>query len=200
MRLRWSNFRQARLYPLPPTCEESILIANGCFYGIGFCLTPLVGLFSYLWWQARIKPPSYDEMFAVQKHAESQLDRRLIKLDGMTNCRDLGGYTNDQGQQIAWGKLYRADDLSRLSDADIAKLSDELGIKTVVDLRSTKEAQRHPNRDLPGSTYRQIAIFQRDPVNIGLLFVRHWLDRIFKWHYREAIVDGGAAKLGRSRR
>ncbi len=38
------------------------------------------------------------------------------------NFRDLGGYRSADGRTVRWGRLFRADDLCRLDDADLAEL------------------------------------------------------------------------------
>ena len=67
---------------------------------------------------------------------------RLVVLDAVHNFRDLGGYVIGDGRTIGWGRLFRADGLYRLTDDDIDVL-DALGIRTVVDLRSGEEFERH---------------------------------------------------------
>jgi protein-tyrosine phosphatase len=65
--------------------------------------------------------------------------RRVIDLEGCLNFRDLGGYPTDDGRTVRWQRLYRSDALHHLSAADVARVRDELGIGTVIDLRSTAE-------------------------------------------------------------
>jgi protein tyrosine/serine phosphatase len=62
------------------------------------------------------------------------VSERSIVFDNVFNFRDLGGYRGDAGRTVRWGRLYRADDLCRLDDADLTRLGD-LGVRTVVDLR-----------------------------------------------------------------
>ena len=62
-----------------------------------------------------------------------------IKLDGAVNVRDVGGLPLVDGGVTAEGRLIRADNLQELSAADVARLVDEIGLTTVVDLRSTAE-------------------------------------------------------------
>jgi protein-tyrosine phosphatase len=66
---------------------------------------------------------------------------RLISLEGAVNFRDLGGYTTDDGHRTRWRVMFRADGLGELTAADLEILR-ELGIKTVVDLRSGDEVQQ----------------------------------------------------------
>jgi protein-tyrosine phosphatase len=80
------------------------------------------------------------------------------------NFRDLGGYAGEGGGKIRPGQIYRADDLSKLSAADIARLED-LGISVVIDLRSAEELNRAPNplRGRPGFAYHHAPLL--DGVN-----------------------------------
>lgn len=68
---------------------------------------------------------------------------RVIHLKGTTNTRDIGGYqTSDQGT-LRWGQIIRSDKLSRLTAKDFQKLED-IGLKTVIDLRTQKEHDQSP--------------------------------------------------------
>ena len=63
---------------------------------------------------------------------------RLVPLDGARNVRDIGGYRSVFGSEVAWGRVFRGDALSRLTQADVTKLAD-LGLRTVVDFRTSGE-------------------------------------------------------------
>jgi protein-tyrosine phosphatase len=62
-----------------------------------------------------------------------------IELEGAVNVRDLGGLPTADGQQTAGARLLRADNLQDLSPSDVAKLVHDIGVTTVVDLRSSNE-------------------------------------------------------------
>jgi len=62
-----------------------------------------------------------------------------IELDGAVNVRDLGGLPTDDGGKTADARLLRGENLQELSPADIATLVGEIGLTTVVDLRSSDE-------------------------------------------------------------
>jgi protein tyrosine/serine phosphatase len=62
-----------------------------------------------------------------------------IELENAVNARDLGALPTEDGGRTRPGRLLRADNLQDLSPADVARLVDELGLTTVVDLRSTHE-------------------------------------------------------------
>jgi protein-tyrosine phosphatase len=67
---------------------------------------------------------------------------RTITFDGCLNFRDLGGYTTRDGHMVRWRRLFRSDSLHRMSTSDVARLRDELGVVTVVDLRTRTERER----------------------------------------------------------
>jgi protein-tyrosine phosphatase len=62
-----------------------------------------------------------------------------IELDGAVNVRDLGGLATQNGGRTMGGRLLRSDNLQELSAADVARLVGDIGLTTVVDLRSTAE-------------------------------------------------------------
>lgn len=70
---------------------------------------------------------------------------RVLPLDGAHNFRDLGGYETSDGRRVRWGRVYRSDDISKLSDRDIAYLS-RLGLRLVCDFRSPTERAEAPDR------------------------------------------------------
>lgn len=64
-----------------------------------------------------------------------------LDLEGAVNARDLGGLPTSDGGKIAPRQLLRSDNLQALTPADVSKLVSELGLRTVVDLRSTSEVE-----------------------------------------------------------
>jgi protein tyrosine/serine phosphatase len=62
-----------------------------------------------------------------------------IALEGAVNVRDLGGLPIVDGGQTARGRLLRADNLQELTPSDVAALVRDIGVSTVVDLRSSNE-------------------------------------------------------------
>ena len=76
---------------------------------------------------------------------------RVIPLDAVHNFRDLGGYPTTDGRVTRWRRLFRADGLYRLT-ADDLEVVRELGIHTVLDLRTPNELVergRFPVEDHP---------------------------------------------------
>jgi len=68
-----------------------------------------------------------------------------LQLDGMFNLRDLGGYETRDGGRTRPGRIFRADSLAHLTDADLAQLAD-LGLRIVCDLRTDAEIADYPDR------------------------------------------------------
>ncbi len=64
---------------------------------------------------------------------------------GGHNFRELGGYEADEGKHVKWGQIYRGITTACLtSAADRAKL-DALGLRLILDLRSSVEADKAPD-------------------------------------------------------
>jgi len=66
---------------------------------------------------------------------------RLVPFETCFNFRDIGGYETVDGHRVRWGSVYRSDTLHRLTTADL-ELASEIGIRTVIDLRSRGELER----------------------------------------------------------
>jgi protein-tyrosine phosphatase len=64
---------------------------------------------------------------------------RLIELEGCFNFRDLGGHGTEDGRIVRWGRLFRSDALHHLTASDLRHIREELGVRIVVDLRSSAE-------------------------------------------------------------
>lgn len=62
-----------------------------------------------------------------------------IDLDGAVNVRDLSALPTDDGQSTAARRLLRGDNLQDLSRSDVRLLVEDIGLTTVVDLRSPAE-------------------------------------------------------------
>lgn len=70
---------------------------------------------------------------------------RVLRLQGASNFRDLGGYRAHEGRTVRWRKIFRSDHLGRLTPEDEAALS-ALGLRRVLDFRGQQERAAMPNR------------------------------------------------------
>jgi protein-tyrosine phosphatase len=68
---------------------------------------------------------------------------RRLPFTGALNFRDIGGYPAAEGGQTRWGAIYRSDSLHNMTAADL-RTFDQLGIKTIYDLRRVRECEESP--------------------------------------------------------
>ena len=68
-------------------------------------------------------------------------EHRFVPLDGAFNFRDLGGLPTHDGGTTRSGLMFRSDALHHLVPGDVDLLT-ELGMRTVIDLRSEMELDR----------------------------------------------------------
>lgn len=67
---------------------------------------------------------------------------RVLDIDGTFNARDIGGYPTLGGATVSAGCLYRSATLDAITDHGIDRLR-SVGVRTVFDLRSPDEVERH---------------------------------------------------------
>lgn len=70
--------------------------------------------------------------------------RRFLRLEGVRNARDLGGYRTRDGRSVRWGQVYRSGALGQATRADIDELRAR-GVRVVCDLRSGPERAAAPD-------------------------------------------------------
>jgi protein-tyrosine phosphatase len=86
---------------------------------------------------------------------------RWVPLDGTTNTRDLGGLPTTDGGTTVPGRILRSDNLQTLSEDDVRRLVGEIGLREVIDLRTTAEILlegRGPLRDVGEVTHRHFSL------------------------------------------
>ena len=71
-------------------------------------------------------------------------DGRFIRLAGADNVRDLGGLPAADGHFTRHGRLLRGEFTPSLAEADLSLLVTEMGLRTVVDLRTRSEVRTAP--------------------------------------------------------
>jgi protein-tyrosine phosphatase len=64
-----------------------------------------------------------------------------IDLEGAANVRDVGGLPTVDGRATRPGVLLRADNLQGLTASDVQRLTGDLGVRTVLDLRTGREVE-----------------------------------------------------------
>lgn len=82
----------------------------------------------------------------VRSFVSSGTAPRNLYVDGVTNVRDLGGWSTADGGKVRQGMIYRCAKLTAsetgeamITEAGIATMRDELGVKTEIDLRTVAD-------------------------------------------------------------
>jgi protein tyrosine/serine phosphatase len=84
-------------------------------------------------------------------------ETRWVRLQGAVNVRDLGGLPTRHGGLTKPGRVFRADNLQGLTPADVHHLVHDLGLRTVIDLRTTVEVEKEG----PGPLTREPLVSHR---------------------------------------
>jgi len=71
--------------------------------------------------------------------------QRVFPFRRVANFRDLGGYAGAEGRRVKWGCLFRSGHLADMTARDMQRFK-ALDIGTVIDLRSTLERDKDPDR------------------------------------------------------
>ena len=102
-----------------------------------------------------------EEKTAVSSFETTDLGARFMKIDGIFNVRDLGGYKTSSGEATLQNMFFRGGALSpevngwydyvSLSDSGKKYMSEKLGIKTDFDLRTAAENLGLTESPIPGA-------------------------------------------------
>lgn len=137
-----------------------------------------------------ILPDALDNMPALD-------ERRIMKLEGGVNFRDIGGYRTEDGHRVRWGKVYRSGLLSGLTPRDLDVI-EGLNIRLICDLRSAQEVCSSPELvlDLP---YEHIPIEAEDSALgrlYALFFDRQRLTNVLVQAYTETMIEKNPHAFG----
>jgi protein-tyrosine phosphatase len=67
---------------------------------------------------------------------------RHLRFKSVTNFRDLGGYRTRSGKTVPWRRIFRSGEFARINPDDYRRLTEEIKLAAVVDLRSNFEVER----------------------------------------------------------
>ncbi|MCL2354033.1 MAG: tyrosine-protein phosphatase [Defluviitaleaceae bacterium] len=81
-------------------------------------------------------------------------------MNKLVNFRDLGGTPTACGKKVKAGLLFRSGHLHDLSLEEVANL-EGLGLRAIIDFRTTKEIDDAPNVIIPNAEYTNINIFTK---------------------------------------
>ena len=87
-----------------------------------------------------------------------------IRLAGVRNARELGGYAAPDNQHVRRGVLLRTAHLAAASGEDVRRLREEFRLSCIVDFRTTAEWAAQPDTDVPGAaSYHLLVVDESDP-------------------------------------
>lgn len=111
-----------------------------------------------------------------------------IGLQGAVNVRDLGGLPTEDGGTTRSGRIFRADNLQGLTEADIALLVGELKLRHVVDLRSHAEVALEgpgPLTRVPEVTHHNLSFFAEGGRHTDVEADSIDADKVLPWQERQ---------------
>ncbi len=124
-----------------------------------------------------------------------------LGIASIPNLRDLGGYATADGRVIRRGRVYRANQLARVSPADMTKLA-ALGLARAFDLRTDHERQATPDEvpdgvevvpldvlaNVTGSAPAALGALLRDPGAADAALGDGRIDGLFVLAYRQFVM------------
>lgn len=124
----------------------SALVAAGLACGAAFAASPALATETAADEAAAEQPA--EEADAIEE--AGTLEAQTIGLEGVSNARQLGGYTTEDGRTVKDGVLLRTGALSGATEADIDKLVNEYNLGYVVDFRTSSEIASAPDPKIDG--------------------------------------------------
>lgn len=120
--------------------------------------------------------------------------QRWIELEGADNTRDLGGLPVADGGRTRFHRLLRAGTLQDLTADDVRYLTEDLGIRTVVDLRLPDEAEREGSAlsGIPAVRYLCLPLSSAGNIRSDIVADGAEIDIVA--HY-VALLEGSAANI-----
>ena len=111
-----------------------------------------------------VKVQSYDESGNLLRETKAQnfttqqeFCQRIVNVDGVSNVRDVGGYTAQGNSTVKYGMIYRGARLNGITDDGIATFTQELGIKTELDVRYGTDGGKAV--EFAGVSYKQLGMW-----------------------------------------
>lgn len=80
----------------------------------------------------------------------AEAEKQSIKLEGVANARQLGGYVGAGGKTVKDGVLLRTASLGKATEADVKRLTDTYHLSKIIDFRMGQEVEADPEIQIDG--------------------------------------------------
>ena len=133
------------------------------------------------------------------------IDDRVYKIEaeevaskGIANFRDIGGMQANNGRTTKYGRIYRSAQLTGITPEGKSFFK-EIGLKTICDLRTEKEAESQYQEILSGVRYFNIPLLEEvdDVFDKGILKDRDKIINHWKESYINSAINNNITKLFR---
>ena len=136
---------------------------------------------------------------------------KKINLKTTRNTRELGGIVNKNGLRIKEKKLYRSDELSRLSYEDALTLYEDYDLRVIIDLRNHNEIVQRKDMVILDQKYVENTLLEEGAVGISqdeetlrkkeeywhkVNTFPHYAKKGMEHFYRQMVDDHGSAMIG----
>jgi protein-tyrosine phosphatase len=68
---------------------------------------------------------------------------RHLRFGSVMNFRDIGGYRGHGGKAVVWRRIFRSAEFKNITREDLKRLTGELGVNFIMDLRSSDELKKN---------------------------------------------------------
>lgn len=142
-------------------------------------------------------PPLPDFQGLIKSTGTKSHDRNGPPINNVVNFRDVGGYLTTNEKRVRKGLVYRSGDLSNLQEDGTGTI-EELGIKTIVDLRTPGEQQSKPDVSLTGIDFIPLPIYEdsEEPGGFWRALTRYNLEEYWDDYNLHFLVEEKAPRYG----
>lgn len=103
-----------------------------------------------------------------------------LPLAGAVNFRDMGGLTTVDARTIKRGILFRAAELTGLTETDLSYLA-SLQIRRIFDYRRAEEADRKPDPSIGSAVYERVSVSEEETVASNLFSEDESMKEYYRW-------------------
>ncbi len=110
------------------------------------------------YWKIVVRDTDGNETESDTSSFQTNGTRRILQIDGIQNARDFGGLLTENGNALAFGRVFRSGQTDHVKGDGIGEI-ETLGIKTELDLRGNSEIKARPFENklnyiqIPGTKY-----------------------------------------------